>query len=34
MKLLDKIVNDFSQKILDDYKKFDLDDVEISVLKW
>jgi PmbA protein len=30
--LLDKLVKDFSHKILDDYKKFDLDDVEISIL--
>lgn len=30
--MLDKLVKDFSDKILDNYKKYDLDDVEISVL--
>ena len=30
--MLDKLVKDFSYKILDDYKKFDLDDIEISIL--
>ena len=30
--MLDKLTKDFSYKILDDYGKFSLDDVEISIL--